>query len=346
MRERVADIGEFVLIDRLRAVLPPAVLAFSEAGLGIGDDAAVWFPPAGEDLVVTTDALVEGVHFRLDWTDWESLGHKMLAVNLSDIAAMGAAPHLATITLGIAGDEAVADLEALYRGAGRLAADHGTVIAGGDVVRSPQGLMLGVTLIGSVTRGRAITRSGAQPDDLIVVSGTLGASAAGLALLARGEDTTTTGPLLRAAHLRPNPRLALGSILFEAGVSAAMDLSDGLLGDLPKILQASGVSGRVEVDRLPVLPAVRALFPDTWQDLALRGGEDYELLMTIPPAGFEHFQALADTIGATLTPIGHITAHDPGRVELFQDGQSFAAPVGAFDHFDPRPPVMAPGSMS
>jgi thiamine-monophosphate kinase len=331
--ERVQDIGEFTLIDRLRDALPVEARSMPDGDTGIGDDAALWKPPADQDMVITTDALVEGIHFRLDWTDWESLGHKMLAVNLSDIAAMGAVPRLATVVLGLTGKETVNDLEHLYRGAGRLAADHGTVIAGGDIVRSPRGVLISVTMVGSVEGGQAVTRNGAREGDLIVVSGTLGASAAGLALLESNESHSTTGPLLRAAHLRPQPRLALGAIMYEAGVTAAMDLSDGLLGDLPKILHASGVGGRIELDRVPVLPAVRALFPDRWLDLAVQGGEDYELLMTIAPEGFERFRALAGVVGATITAIGEITGEGAGHLELSGNGNDGIHQPGAFDHF-------------
>ncbi|MDP9365929.1 MAG: AIR synthase related protein, partial [Chloroflexota bacterium] len=132
--ERVRDVGEFGLIERLRAALPPGAAAGPGIELGIGDDAAVWRPMPGEQVVVTTDSLVEGIHFRLDWTDWASLGHKALAVNLSDLAAMGAVPRLAVVTLGLRGDERVADLEALYRGLGALAARTGCAVAGGDLV--------------------------------------------------------------------------------------------------------------------------------------------------------------------------------------------------------------------
>ena len=272
--------------------------------MGIGDDAAVWTPNPGTQVVITTDALIEGVHFRLDWTDWTSLGHKMLAVNMSDIAAMGARPRVATIVLGLTGKERVSDLEALYAGAGRLAADHGVVIAGGDVVRAPHDLTLSVTLLGDVATGKTMTRHGARAGDLIVVSGTLGASKAGWRLLETGNEQYATGALLVAAHLRPNARVALGAILARNGVTAAMDISDGLLGDLPKILEASQVSAEVDISSIPVLPAVRALFPDDFEQFALRGGEDYELLMTVPGDRLDGFVAEAATIGATITQVG------------------------------------------
>ena len=331
---RVKDIGEFELIDRLTNTLPEVARASPGVEIGIGDDAAVWTPSAGMSIVVTTDALIEDVHFRLDWTDWTSLGHKTMAVNLSDIAAMGARPRVATIVLGLTGDELVTDVEALYVGAGGLAAAHGVVIAGGDVVRVPHDLTLSVTVLGEVAPGRVLTRGGAQPGDLIVVSGTLGASAAGLALLERGPDRSASGSLLVGANLRPNPRIALGHILFDLGVTATMDLSDGLLGDLPKILEASGVSAVLDVSALPILPALRALFSADHEQLALGGGEDYELLMTVPPDRFEGLRERASQIAATLTPIGRITPVDGGnRLKLVKDGKPYSSETGAFDHF-------------
>lgn len=331
---QVREIGEFELIDRLTETLPRAVKGLDEIELGIGDDAAVWTPVAGHSIVVTTDALVEHVHFRLDWTDWSSLGHKMLAVNLSDIAAMGARPRIATIVLGLTGNELVGDIESLYRGLGALAASHGVVIAGGDVIRVPTDVTLGVTLLGDVPSGQAMTRAGARPGDLVVVSGSLGASATGMALLDRGRDPGTTGPLLIAAHLRPNPRVALGLVLHGHGATAAMDLSDGLLGDLPKILMASGVSAEIDVDQVPVVPAARALFPEEFEQFALAGGEDYELLLTVPPDRFDELRLHANDVGATLTSIGGILPAGPAsNLTLLRDGVALDAAPGAFDHF-------------
>jgi thiamine-monophosphate kinase len=329
----VRETGEFELIDRIREALPDAVRVPEGVREGIGDDAAVWLPLGGQELVITTDALVEGVHFRLDWTDWRSLGHKMLAVNVSDMAAMGARPAIATVVLGLTGDETVGDVLALYEGAGTLAEAHGTGLVGGDVVRSPHGVMLSVTVIGAVTKGEAVLRSGASVGDLIAVTGTLGASAAGMALLERGQDTSATGELLRIAHLRPNPRIAVGAKMRAHGVTAAMDLSDGLLGDLPKILAVSGVSARVDVDRLPVLPAVRALFPERADEFALRGGEDYELLVTIPPRRFDEFAHAARGVGGTVTVIGEVVEGEAGDLQLFRNGERIEGSMGAFDHF-------------
>lgn len=334
---RVRDIGEFGLITALQESLPEHVRSSEAVPLGIGDDAAAWRPSHGAISVITTDTLIEDIHFRLDWTDWRSLGFKMLAVNLSDVASMGAVPLLAVITLGLTGDERVVELVEMYRGVADLAAPHGVVIAGGDIVRTRGPLMLSVTAIGEANG--LLQRSGAQPGNRIVVSGTLGASGAGLQLLQDPvlRQQATTADLLVGAHLRPNPRIALGKVLASRGATAAMDLSDGLLGDLPKILKASGVSGRVNVLDMPVLPALRALFPDRWLELALRGGEDYELLATVPAGSVKILQAAAAEIGATLTDIGEVIPLDadagPALLMVDTDGSERSVDIGAFDHF-------------
>jgi thiamine-monophosphate kinase len=337
---RVRDVGEFGLIELLAASLPADVRVAPDLRLGIGDDAAVWQPSPGEYVVVTTDSLIEEVHFRRVWTDWECLGHKSLAVNVSDLAAMGAIPKLAFVSLGLDGTERVADLQAFYKGLGALARRHGVVIGGGDIVRSPLGLVLHVTAVGETRGRRVLTRSGANADELIGVTGTLGASAAGLRLL--GLDTedprrrAATADQLIEAHLRPEPRVALGATLLENGATSAMDLSDGLLGDLAKILAASGVSARLDEGAIPVAAAVRALFPDAWIELALRGGEDYELLFTVPRRSWDAIEAAARLAGGAVTAIGEIVAggSDPPGIEIAGlDGTRRTISASAFDHF-------------
>jgi thiamine-monophosphate kinase len=339
--ETVRDVGEFGLIAALQEALPKKVAASRRLRVGIGDDAAVWRQPRDESVIVTTDSLVEGVHFRLDWTDWRSLGHKSLAANVSDVAAMGGVPKLATVTLGLRGDERVADLQALYHGLGALAAKQNILVAGGDIVASPHCLAIHLTVLGTTRwRGRYLTRAGARPGDVIGVSGTLGAAAAGYRLLREGPQSprrqATTADLLIAAHLRPVPRVRLGQLLLQTGADAAMDLSDGLLGDLPKILNASAVAARLDAAAIPVAAAVRALFPDAWFDLATRGGEDYELLFTAPPDVFARIAAAAAEVEATVTAIGEIVARAPNRPSLAMhdpDGTERPVAAGAFDHF-------------
>ena len=338
--QTVRDLGEFGLIEELRAALPPETIADDALVIGIGDDAAVWRPSPGASLVITTDSLVEEIHFRLDWTGWASLGHKTLAVNLSDLAAMGAVPRLAVLTLALRGDERVADLRELYAGLGTLAARTGTLIAGGDIVRSPAALALHVTAFGEVEAGQVLTRAGARPGDVVAVSGTLGAAAAGLRLLADGAERArrrgTTAETLIEAHLRPEPRILLGARLWGDGASAAMDLSDGLLGDLPKILSASGVAARLDAALIPIAAAVRALFPDDRLALATQGGEDYELLFTAPADRFATIQREGAAIGAMVTAIGRIIPREMGQPPLTlrgEDGVERAVAPGAFDHF-------------
>ena len=337
---RVRDIGEFALIELLSEALPSEVQAESELKVGIGDDAAVWQPTLGEQVVVTTDSLVEDVHFRLAWTDWESLGHKTLAVNVSDLAAMGSVPKLAVIALGLRGDERVSDLQSLYRGLGALARRHGITIAGGDVVRSPWGMILHVTALGETRDSRVLSRSGAQVGDVIGVTGTLGASAAGLRLLGLepGDHRlqASTSDHLIDAHLRPEPRVALGAELLDHGATAAIDLSDGLMGDLLKVLSASGVAARLIESQIPVAAAVKALFPDDWLDLALRGGEDYELLFTAPRSAWDAIEDATQQAGGTVAAIGVIVPIESGMpsIEILGLGGTLRTVAsGAFDHF-------------
>lgn len=334
--ELVRDVGEFGLIAALQASLPASIRSSDAVPLGIGDDAAAWQPTPGMTSVITTDTLVEEIHFRLDWTDWRSLGHRALAVNLSDVASMGAKPVLVAITLGLRGDERVADLVEMYRGMADLAGPHEVVIAGGEITRTTGPLFLSVTAIGEGER--LLRRDAAQPGDRVLVSGTLGASGAGFELLQDPDlrARATTADLLVAAHLRPQPRVALGRLLASHGVECAMDISDGLLGDLPKIMGASGVSARIDARAVPVLPAVRALFPDRWLELAIRHGEDFELLLTVPPELVASLQAAAREIGATLTDIGEIVTmegDEPVLRVVDTDGEERQVDIGAFDHF-------------
>ncbi len=337
--ERVRDISEFELIRRLRDALPNAVRSSEEVPLGIGDDTAVWQPPASESVLVTTDSLIDKVHFRTDWTSWLDLGWKSLAVNISDIAAMGGIPTLATVSLALTGDELVDDLAELYRGMGQIALREKVVLAGGDIVRAPHDFGIHVTMLGTTRERRYLSRNQAQPGDIVAVTGTLGAAAAGLALLQLPSDDplriAATAPLLIAAHTRPEPRVRAGGLALKHGAHAAMDLSDGLFGDLPKILTASGVDADIHLDALPVAASIRALFPDRWIDLATRGGEDYELLLTIPPNRFEELQQAMALNEITVTSIGTIApmGQQPELRARTLEGEIIIVSGGAFDHF-------------
>ncbi|MBI2321798.1 MAG: thiamine-phosphate kinase [Chloroflexi bacterium] len=328
---RITDLGEFGLIARVAALQPAPNRKLI---VGIGDDAAVWQP---EGLAIaTTDTLVEDVHFRRRYASWEDVGWKALAVNVSDVAAMGGSPRYALVTLGLPAETAVEDLRALYDGLAAAAATYGVVVAGGDIVGSPVAFVT-IALYGEAAAAdRLLRRDAARAGDLVAVTGSVGASAAGLLAL-DGDLPLPAAALapLRAAHLRPRPRLDEARVLVAAGVRCAIDLSDGLAGDLGHVCRASGVAARVELARLPVAAAVREHFPDRWPDLALRGGEDYELLCAAPGPVVERARArLAEEGLAPLAVVGEIVAGPPGQITLLAaDGRSETLATGGFEHF-------------
>ena len=332
----VKEVGEFPLIDMIDGVVSATLPR--RLRMGIGDDAAVWRPRPGRDLVFTTDILVQNVHFRLDWMDWQAVGHKALAVNLSDVAAMGAQPRLALVSLALTGSERDREVTDLFRGMNALGRRHGVVVAGGDLSASPNGVVVSVTVIGETSAGRraVMTRDGARPGDIIGVTGPLGMAAAGLRVFQQQLLTLDGNPAMREAYSRPKPRVREGRLLARAGVRAAMDLSDGLLGDLPKMCEASGVSVQLEEDALPIPRSVRWNFPDWWE-MALRGGEDFELLFTASPETFERVQHLFRRF--RLTPpiaIGKLTSAKGGASKITlrtTDQRRAELTPGAWDHF-------------
>ena len=336
----VREISEFALISQLESVLPAGVRAAPNIIMGIGDDAAIATINPGQSMVVSTDTLNAGVHFRLDWTSWHDLGYKALAVNLSDLASMGATPIMATINLSLNGEERVEDLLALYRGIARCAELGRIVIAGGDVTRTLTDLSISVTAIGETRGGRFMTRRSAVPSDCIWVTGEIGAAAAGLALSRFPEDDprkhATTADILRAALHLPVPRVSAGRTLAAFGVRCCMDLSDGLTADLMKILVASTVDAELNLGDLPIPAAVSALFRDEALDLALGGGEDYELLFTAPDwlsaqisEGLELTGVRATVIGSILPRVGP----EPRIIGVQRHGARSIIRPGGFDHF-------------
>lgn len=283
---RVRDIGELKLIDIVRAVV--GEVRPGRLSLGIGDDAAVWRPSSGRHLVMSTDSLIQNQHFRLEWTDWKSLGHKALAANLSDLAAMGARPRLALVSVGFTGAERDREVADLYRGMVNLASQFNATVAGGDTSVSESAVVISITVLGEAAGGpdTVMRRSAAREGDLIGLTGPIGMAAAGLEVLEQELRTLDGGPAMEEAFLRPQPRVKEGRILARAGVRCAIDLSDGLLGDLPKICEQSELSAEIDYLKLPIPLSVRWAFDD-WFDLALRGGEDYQLLFTAPPRMFK-----------------------------------------------------------
>ncbi|MDV2989778.1 MAG: thiamine-phosphate kinase [Dehalogenimonas sp.] len=322
---------EFELIDRITTEINRIPPVGSELPfIGIGDDTAVFKSLRGYQLA-TMDALVEGVHFKKQYLDWTCLGWKALAVNLSDIAAMGGAPVYALVSLGLPGDVAVEDVVTMYRGMADLAAQNGTVIAGGNISRAGE-LSVHVAVTGTVqSKSRVLLRSKARTGDLIAVTGSLGAAAAGLKLLegTLKADVKEADELI-AAFWRPEPRLTIGRQLVAHGVKCAIDISDGLLADLGHLLQAGNVGARLEAARIPVHPAVAAVGGDKALELAISGGEDYELLFTAHPAVMGRVVAAAE---CKVTVIGVVT-RDAGCLDFLEaDGRAAALNNRGWRHF-------------
>lgn len=315
--------SEFDLIARHFARPAP------NAVLGVGDDAALLAPTPGMELVVSSDMLVAGRHFLPD-TDAEALGHKTLAVNLSDLAAMGAVPRWATLCLALPeADEAW--LAAFSRGFFALAARFGVSLVGGDTTRGP--LALSVSVLGEAPAGRALRRSGARPGDGIWVSGDLGAAALAVSHL-NGERVldAAAAALCQTRLHRPEPRVVLGNMLC-CVAHAAIDLSDGLLADLGHILEASGVGAEIEFDRLPAHPVLASRRDDALvRRCLLAGGDDYELCFTAPAEREHTLHTVAEAAGVALTRIGHITAQTGLRL-LDGAGRQMAIQERGFDHF-------------
>ena len=320
-------LGEFDLIRRFfskreASRRDPKVL------LGIGDDAALLEVPKGTDLVAAVDTIVCGRHF-LEGASARSIGYRALAVNLSDIAAMGATPAWATLALTMP-EVDVSWLEEFSSGLLDLADEHGVELVGGDTTRGP--LTVSVQVLGIVPTGTALRRDGAAAGDLLVVSGTLGDAAAGLAF-SKQRLAIPTADVAALIHRfdYPSPRVRLGQAA-RGVASAAMDLSDGLVGDLPKLAQASGLAAHVDVEKLPLSAAIRgAVDPQQSRDWALAGGDDYELLLAIAPESFPALKRSADQLNLTLTPIGELRAG--AGVTWSLNGKDFALQVSGYDHF-------------
>lgn len=299
------------------------------AVLGVGDDCALLAPSPGMQLAVSTDMLLEGRHFSPQDSP-AGLGHKSLAVNLSDLAAMGATPRWATLAIALpeAND---AWLTAFARGFFRMADKHGIELVGGDTTRGA--LTISITVIGEVPPGQALRRDGAGPGDDVWVSGTLGAAAMALAYR-QGRlfmEQIDAAKVLPALYL-PTPRIELG-IALRGIASSAIDISDGLLGDLGHILERSQVGAVVEFAALPTLPVAQTyLHENVARDCVLAGGDDYELCFTAPAERRDAVQAAAESAGVAVTRIGRITAK-PGLTVIDADGQPIPIDHTGYDHF-------------
>lgn len=335
-RPTLTEVGEFGLIARVTA----GFTGTADALLGPGDDAAVVAAVDGR-VVATTDLLVEGRHFRLDWSSPFDVGRKAAAQSLADVAAMGARPTAVLVGLAAPGHLPVDVAEDLAAGLVAECQAAGCAVVGGDVVRS-EVLLLAVTALGSLDGRAAVRRAGASAGDRIVVAGTLGGSAAGLAALTAGDSAAP--PELVAAHRCPSPPYAAGPLLAGAGATALIDVSDGLAVDLAHLLRASGCGAVVDVAALPRHPGLRAAWAtghgaEVLVGWVTSGGEDHALVATLPPAAVAAATDLLAAIGVGLVDVGEVI---PGEVITWAGLPSGAPPPSGFDHFRPSPPSGRP----
>jgi thiamine-monophosphate kinase len=345
---RISDLGEFPLIDRIARIVS---VERDDVIVGIGDDVAVLDagagrPSVGEDWILAkVDSQVEGVHFLRDAITPRQLGRKALIINLSDIASVGGQPLYALVSLALPDDTEVAWVDELYYGLREEGDRFGVAVVGGNMARSEGGAFIDVFVLGRVHRERVLLRSGARPGDRVLVTGRLGDSAAGLQLVLHpGLDLEAAGlapadrEMLLDRHFTPTPRLREAQLIARVGTAtAAIDLSDGLSSDLGHICDRSGVGARVWVGRLPMSPAARrvaaACGKEPWQ-LAIEGGEDYELCFTAPAAEAESLAAAVER--ATDTPVsvvGEILLPDEGRWLVLEDGREGPLEARGWQHW-------------
>jgi len=333
---KVSELGEFGLIDLLAEMAYGAqdnqTASWQKLLIGIGDDAAAWRGDTSTQLA-TIDSFIQDVHFSLDIFPWEELGWKALAVNLSDIAAMGSLPRYALVSLALPGDTEVDNVAALYRGMIELAQQSGVAIVGGNISSAPL-VVIDITVLADTGNrdGRLLTRSAAVPGEQIAVTGYLGTAAAGLEMLTEQlQFVPEAAACLKKAFLHPYPRLAEGQLLVEQEVKTAIDISDGLISDLKHICKSSQVGARLEIDRVPIQPLVKASFGDKSMELALSGGEDYELLFTGKAEIIDRVKGIAS---CPITVIGEIVADTIGEVTLIdKEGNRFNSRETGWEHF-------------
>lgn len=334
---RIAEIGEFALIDRLRAIIGGA---HAEVIVGVGDDVAVLADRDDEYLLATIDAQIETVHFLRHISTPHQIGRRALAINLSDIAAMGGRPQFALISLALPNDTPVEWVEELYRGLRAEADQAGVAVVGGNMTSAPGGVGIDVVVLGRVRPERLLLRSGARPGDLALVTGCLGDAAAGLrlALGAQAPLAEEARAALLARYLTPTARLREAAVIAEAQLATAMiDLSDGLSSDIGHICACSGVGARIWAERLPVSAAARQVAAATgasFWELALAGGDDYELCFTAPPAyapALAH--AVAEATGTPVTVVGEILPVEAGRRLALPGQREVALAPGGWEHF-------------
>lgn len=338
---RVGDIGEFELIDRLRGILEEASCHPPASGLGMGDDAALLPQAPGYDWVLSCDAQLEGRHFMSSWSSPDEIGARAMAVNLSDIGAMGGTPQAALISLGLTAEMPLATVEGWYRGIAAQLRPWQAAVLGGNITQVDGEPFIDITAIGRVRCGRALRRDRAQPGDRILVTGHPGQAAAGLRLLRQlGPAARQQAPALVEAYVRPQHRVAVGRLLADGGwASAATDISDGLAADLANICRASGCGMRLLASRLPLgvaLPVATAAWGQDPVAYALGPSDDYELVFTCPPGLADEAAGAVGGMGVEVAVIGEITEAAAGLLLEREDGQNEVLEAAGWDHFGKR----------
>jgi thiamine-monophosphate kinase len=329
----ISEAGEFGLIASITRLIRRSgdknTPAWKALVVGAGDDTAAWTPPAGIELA-TTDILVEGTHFDFASIRWRDLGWKSMAVNISDIAAMGGSPRYALISLALPAHHNVEDVLEMYRGMIKICNLNGIAIAGGNI-SSAEKVAVSITMTGHCTQ-RPMLRSSARTGDLIAVTGYPGLSAAGLYSTGRGTSLPVTAKRLFAnAHFHPLPLVKEGLELASLGVETAIDTSDGLVADLAHICEASRKSAVIYTGSIPVHPSLKRYFPRDYLRLALSGGEDYALLFT---AGRRLVEEIKSRLSIPVTVIGEITSAKTGKITILDaHGKQFKTGPGGWDHY-------------
>lgn len=329
----ISDIGEFGFIDKIAAKYSLQ----NKKSLGIGDDCSVVSIDENQSRLVTTDMLIENVHFLRDKISADTLGYKSLAVNFSDIAAMGGVPENIYISLGLPGDIPVAWLEDFYAGLNTLAEKFQAQLMGGDTTSSRQNIIINILVSGRIETKNIKYRKGANPNDIICVNDKLGDSAAGLKILLNNIETDKNLNNLIQAHNKPEPKIIEGNFLSRSSaVNAMLDVSDGIGSDIRHIMERSGIGARIDLDSLPVSNNLKsAANKYNWNaiDLAVNGGEDYCLLFTVDPAGFDELKRNYETkFSSSITKIGVIQEKDYGLRYFYKDEEQQFRGEG-FDHF-------------
>jgi len=323
--------GESAVLERIEKAESRTGSRNSQLRLGIGDDAALWIPKKGYELVLTCDWFLEGTHFLRDKHPAEAVGWKCLARAVSDVAAMGAVPRCFLLSLALPSVQSGAWFDQFLRGVRRAAKRFRCALAGGDTTRTKT-ILINVMVVGEVVSGLEITRSGARPGDILFTSGRLGEAELGLELIRIGKGRVDSRDPVLKKHLYPEPRIELGRWLAEKRLaSAMMDLSDGLSSDLPRLCTASGVGARIISEKIPAVRVSRRLGGGySPLELALHGGDDYELLFTVPANRLR--QIPRSFHGIPLTAIGAITKK-PTLLLVDEDGRGLPLPNSGWDPF-------------